>query len=114
MRKRKYHFYGQIKRLKPSRRTTQIHEIYEILNKAKTETVKCISGIKEDLDVAGRQRQEQTLQLETLGISYSSFIEYFVLGKTQETRNSSCLLKKGMSPFRENEEDVGAKRSKPF
>lgn len=58
MRKRKCHFYGQIKRLQPSRRTKQIDEIYENLNKAKTETVKGISAIKEDLDVAGRQQHE--------------------------------------------------------
>ena len=53
MRKRRLKFYGHIKRMEPTRLTKQIVEFYENRSKAKTETMKWISAIKEDLDAAG-------------------------------------------------------------
>lgn len=53
MRKRRLKFYGHIKRMEPTRLTKQIVEFYENRSKAKTETIKWIAAIREDLKDAG-------------------------------------------------------------
>lgn len=52
MRKRRLKFYGHIKRMESTRLTKQIIEFYETRSKAKTETIKWIAAIKEDLKLA--------------------------------------------------------------
>lgn len=52
--------FGHIKRMEPSRLTIQIFEFSENRNKARSETVKWISAIIEDIDVSRITQTEIT------------------------------------------------------
>ena len=58
MKKRRLKFYGHIKRMEQTRLTRQIIEFYENRSKAKTETMKWIAAIREDLKEAGISQKD--------------------------------------------------------
>lgn len=65
--------FGHIKRMESSRLTKQIFEFSENRNKARSETVKWISAIIEDIDVARITQSEITVGKSVGTIFYWEF-----------------------------------------